>query len=60
MDTACVSIFFLAISHLLDGNGAFAGLTLDDLLGSDAGLAHLCVADDQLHEFRMVDRVIEK
>ena len=60
MDTLYVSIFVLAVCHLFDGNGAFARLTFDDLFSSNAGLSHLGIADDQLHEFCVIDRVIQK
>ena len=52
--------FCLAVCHLFNFDGAFASLTLDDLFCSDAGLAHLGVSDDQLHELRMIGAVIEK
>lgn len=53
-----VHFFILAVYHLLNFNGALAGLPLCDPLGRNPCLAILCIADNQLHEFIMIGRVI--
>ena len=55
-----MSIFVLAICHLFNFDGAFASLAFDDLFCGDAGLAHLGISNDQLHELRMIGTIIEK
>ena len=60
MDTQNVSIFVLAINHLFNFDGAFARLAFDDLFCGDARLPHLGIANDQLHELRVIGTIIEK
>lgn len=55
-----MSIFILAICHLFNFNDSFPGLAFDDLFRRDADLPILGIANDQLHEFRMVSGIIEK
>ena len=55
-----MSIFILTICHLFNFNDSFPGLAFDDLFSRDAGLPLLGIANDQLHEFRVVSGIIEK
>ena len=55
-----MSIFVLAVRHLFNLDRAFASLAFDDLFSRNARLSILSIANDQLHEFSMVDRIIEE
>ena len=55
MDTFCVSIFILAVCHLLDLDSALAGLAFGNHpFRCDAGLSQMSIADDQFHEFVVI------